>query len=393
MPVLLQINTTSNWGSTGRIAENIGLAAMEAGWESLIAYGRMHTPSKSETLCTTRRTEVYAHYAAARAFDREGLCSPLAAGRLIRYIREIRPDVVHIHNIHGHWMNYRILFEYLNEAAVPVVWSTHDCWPITGHCYHFVHSGCDKWATGCSHCGHSDAFVDRSERNYNLKKSLFCAAELYPVVASKWLEGVYGRSFLGEKKISVIPNGIDTRIFRPCGEEAADGSFTIIGVATAWSDAKGLGDYARLASRLPEDCHIILVGLDPERGRALPSNVTCIAKTQNQAELARLYSSADVLLSLSYAESFGLTVAESFACGTPAIVYDNTAQPEHITPETGAVVPTGDIDALLARIQEFRDIGFKAAHTQDCRDRAVTYYDSKANFRKYIELYNDILVR
>lgn len=163
---LLQINVTANWGSTGKIAEQIGLCAMANGWKSYIAYGRMSNSSKNELIKIGNMPQVYWHYVQNRLFDREGLASLCATKQLVRKIKEIKPDVINLHNIHDHWLNYRILFEYLNQTDIKVVWTFHDCWAFTGHCYHFVQQNCMKWQTECHDCVQRYKFIDRSRKTF-----------------------------------------------------------------------------------------------------------------------------------------------------------------------------------------------------------------------------------
>lgn len=146
---LFQLNVTANWGSTGKIAESIGLAAMRQGWESYVAYGRYSNPSQSKLIKVGSQLDVYAHFAEQTLFDNEGLASRRATRKLIQQIQQIQPDVVQLHNIHDHYLNYKTLFEYLNTTDIQVVWTFHDCWAFTGHCFHFVTKGCERWKTQC----------------------------------------------------------------------------------------------------------------------------------------------------------------------------------------------------------------------------------------------------
>ena len=182
MPTILQINITANWGSTGKIAESIGLAAIKRGWESYIAYGRIANPSVSKLIKVGGKLNTYLHYAGNRLLDLEGRCSSLATKRLIKEIARSKPDVVQLHNIHDHFLNYRLLFEYLNQADIKVVWTFHDCWAFTGHCYHFVQQDCMKWQAECRDCPQRNKFIDRSRENFNLKKSMFSANQNLTIV-------------------------------------------------------------------------------------------------------------------------------------------------------------------------------------------------------------------
>lgn len=388
MPTLLQLNCTANWGSTGKIAEQIGLKTKVAGWDCYMACGRSSNPSQLQVIKVGNKPTVLWHYAENRLLDNEGLASRWATRQLVKQIEAIKPDVIQLHNIHDHWLNYRILFEYLNATDIPVVWTFHDCWAFTGHCPHFVTVNCEKWKTGCFECPLNNSLLDRSQRNYQLKKQLFSANKnLHVVTVSQWLHDFVKQSFLRDKDVSVIHNGIDVNRFgiKPAQKE---GKFVVLGVATAWSESKGLGDYIKLSERLDDDCQIVLVGLREQQIRALPKKIIGLPKTKSQEELAELYQKASVVLSLSRAETFGLTIAEGMACGTPAIVYDNTAQPELITPETGMVVKTGDIDVLVSAIRRLKEHPLSA---DDCRKRAEACFDKDRCFGEYVELYRELL--
>lgn len=396
---LLQINASVNTGSIGRISEQIGLKAMEQGWESYIAYGRPDylNLSKSKLIKVGRMVNVYEHYLENRFFDNEGLASRIPTKRFIRQIEEIKPDIIHLHNIHDHWLNYKILFEYLNTLDTPIVWTQHDCWAFTGGCMHFVHTNCDKWRIECCNCPRSNKFVDKSREQFNLKKSLFVENNnLVLVPVSHWLENEMKHSFFKGHKIVPILNGVDINVFKPLNkinikEKYKIGNrFVLMGLATAWSERKGFNDYIELSKHIGDDEVIVLVGLKKEQFQKLPSNVIGIERTSNVQELVELYSIADIVLNLSYGETFGLTTVEGFACGIPGIVYDRTASPELIDEGVGYVVEAGNMKQLLNAINLIKQKG-KAYYSENCRKRAECNYDKDRIFNEYIELYNNLL--
>ncbi len=400
---LLQINSTANWGSTGKIAEQIGQAAMSAGWESYIAYGRSANLSKSKLIKIGSRLGVLWHIIESRLFDNHGLASRIATKRFIKKIKEINPDIIHLHNIHGYYINYKILFEYLTAVDIPIVWTLHDCWSFTGHCAHYIHKKCEQWKTACckKECKryYPISYTSRTRQNFDLKKVLFLGLgdRLVITPVSKWLAGQAKQSFLSQQRIQYVYNGVDTTLFSPqdtrhiVHKYKLEGKTVLLGVASAWSEGKGYSDYIALRNKLSDKYVIIMVGLTEKIINKLPKGIIGIARTQSIKELAELYSVADVVLSLSRAETFGLTVAEGMACGTPAVVYNNTAIPELISPETGLVVDkTGDIDGIISAIKEVERNG-KAHYSKACRKRAEEYFDKNKCFEKYIELYNEIL--
>ena len=393
MPKLLQINITSNWGSTGKIAEAINMAAQRKGWECSTAYGRWANPSKFPTYKVGNKWDLYVHYFENRIFDREGLSSRRATKALIRHIEELKPDVISLHNIHDHYLNYELLFRYLNETEIKVVWTFHDCWAMTGHCMHFVTKNCDRWKTGCHDClmkgEYPKSLVDRSRKNWELKKSLFAGCKNLSVVAcSDWIADFARESFLKDKRILTIHNGVDLSIFKPQSKTESK-RFKIIAVSSPWYPAKGELDIYKLRSILSdEDFEIIMVGLSEDQMKKLPAGIRGIQRTQNVNELAKLYSDSDVLINPTYADTFPTVNLEAMACGTPVITYRTGGSPEAVDEKTGIVVEQGDVDALADAIRRMKEHPLSST---DCRKRAEEHFDKDKCFEKYIELYEKLL--
>ena len=397
MPTLLQINITANWGSTGKIAESIGLAAIQQGWESYIAYGRWCNPSQSHLIKVGNKLDMYMHYGEQRIRDNEGLCSRGATKRLIKQIMEIKPDVVQLHNIHDHYLNYRLLFEYLNQTDTKVVWTFHDCWAFTGHCFHFVTKKCDRWKSGCYDCPLKNEYpktlVDRSKEHWVLKKNLFTGCKNLTIVpVSDWMGNFVKESFLKDKRICVIKNGVDLNTFRslvPHSSSELNRKFKILAVSSVWYPDKGELDIYKLRSMLPDDDYeITMVGLSAEQAKKLPSGIIGIQRTQNVQELVQLYSDADVLINPTYADTFPTVNLEALACGTPVITYRTGGSPEAIDNKTGFVVPQGDVAALANAIMNMRS---NPLSSEVCRKRAEEFFDKDKCFEQYVNLYNELL--
>lgn len=394
MPKILQINVTANWGSTGKIEEQIGLCALNHGWESYVAYGRYSNPSKSVMIQVGSKMDTIVHYAVQRIFDNEGLCSYRATLKLIEQIKQISPDIIQLHNIHDHYLNYQLLFQFLNKTDIQVVWTFHDCWSFTGHCMHFVTKKCDRWKDGCHDClmkgEYPKTLFDRSTRNWTLKKQLFSANKKMTIVAcSQWIADFVKDSFLGDKNIVVIKNGVDLNVFKPLEKENHK-SFKILAVSNVWHREKGLYDIFELRKILPEHYEITIVGLQPTQIKELPQGINGITRTQNIEELVRLYSDADVLINPTYADTFPTVNLESIACGTPVITYQTGGSPEAVDEKTGVVVEQGNVKAMCDAIINLEKAPLSSF---DCRERAVQYFDKDKCFEKYISLYNNLLSR
>jgi glycosyltransferase involved in cell wall biosynthesis len=399
---ILQINSVINSGSTGRIAEEIGQTAIAAGWMSFIAYGRNDRPSQSELIKIGNDWDIKMHGFQTRLFDRHGLGSKSATKELIGKIKEISPDIIHLHNIHGYYLNIEILFKYLRNTNIPVVWTFHDCWPITGHCSHFTFVGCEKWKEKCFDCPQKTSypaswFVDRSEKNFHLKKELFTSLpNLTLVPVSNWLSEILKESFLQGYPIKLIHNGINTNLFKPSSSRAfrskhdLENKFLLLGVASVWSPRKGLKDFIELSKHLNCDYKIVLVGLSREQIEQLPDNIQGIERTESVEELAGLYATSDVYVNPTYEDNFPTTNLESLACGTPVITYKTGGSPEAIDELTGIVVEQGNIGKLIDAIDKVKDIG-KQSYSEACVNRAHRLYKKEDRYQEYIELYDSLL--
>ena len=397
MKTLLQIDVCCNWGSTGKIAEQIGLLAEKQGWTVYQVWGRHKNPSKLTDIRVGNMLGVYEHYAENILLDNEGLASRCATKKLIKKIEQIKPDVVQLHDIHNHWLNYKILFEYLAEKQIPVVWTQHDQWATTGHCcYNLV--GCDRWKTECYECPLSKWYsLDRSRRNFNLKKNICAGLKSLTIVpVSEWLADNMRQSHRKDRPIEVIHNGIDINVFRPQTMDVYkrygidEGKKIVLGVAAVWDARKGLTDFYQLAKRLPADEYaIVIVGKLTEEKQAVEGGckMVFVDRTQNALELAQLYSAASVFANPTYQDNYPTTNLEAIACGTPVITYNTGGSPEAVDENTGAVVAQGDVEALATAIEKFSAMDCKEA----CLKRAEALFDNKKCFNAYISLYNKLL--
>lgn len=396
MPTLLQINVTANWGSTGKIAEQIGLCAQSHGWKSYIAYGREFNPSKNILIKVGTVVDVYEHYIENVLLDNEGLASRGATRRFLRQVDEINPDVVHMHNIHDHWLNYQMIFKYLANRNIPVVWTQHDQWVTTGHCFYNL-CGCERWKTECHDCPLSKWYsLDRSRRNFKLKKELLAAIPSLTIVpVSDWLGDNIRQSHLKDRPIYVIHNGIDIHTFCPQPTDAYvrygihKEKKIVLGVAALWDTCKELDDFYSLAQKLPKDKYaIVIVGKLIEDAKHVEGcQMVFVDHTQNQLELAQLYSSASVFVNPTNQVNYLTTNIEVIACGTPVITYVTSGSPEAVDESTGAMVVQGDVNWLANAVQYWT----KGNYAESCRKKAEHEFDRSKCLNPYISLYNKLL--
>ncbi len=410
MKRLVQINPVVRVNtSTGRIMQEIGELAMQNGWESYLAYsyGRDGIkPCKSKLLPVGNRCSVAWHGVQTRLFDRHGLASGSATRTLVKRIEVLQPDVIHIHNIHGYFLNYKVLFDFLANCDIPVVWTIHDCWLYTGHCYCYSYVGCDRWKSGCHACPQRREFpaswlFDRSRQNYRDKRAAFTSISpdrLTLVPVSEWIKGEMQQSFFSGYHFQVIHNGIDTNVFRGYDTSeirmryGLDDRHVLLGVASIWSKEKGLEDFIRLAAMLREDEVIVLVGVKPKEQRLLPKNIIGIARTGNIEQLAQLYSAADVFVNPTWQDNYPTVNMEAIACGTPVVTYRTGGSIETITPSTGMVVEQGDLNGVLEAVRTIESRG-KGYYAQPCRNYALAHFRKEERYADYLALYDQLIQR
>lgn len=402
MPTLLQINTVVNSGSTGRIAEEIGQLAIAQGWKSHIAYGRNERPSQSALIKIGTIWDMQLHGIQTRLFDRHGLGSFQATKKLIEQIKAIEPDIIHLHNLHGYYVNIEILFNYLATLNTPVVWTLHDCWSFTGHCSHFDYIGCEKWKIRCENCAQKREYpasygLDRSNANYELKKKLFTSVKNLTIICvSGWLANLVHQSFLKNYPVKVINNGININEFKSVSVDSIREKFKLenksilLGVASTWTTRKGLKDFITLSQRLNADSQIILVGLTQKQIKQLPNNIIGITRTESIQELAQLYAIADIFINPTWEDNFPTTNLEAMACGTPIITYKTGGSVESITAKTGLIVEKGDLEGLINAIEIIQKNG-KEHYASCCREHAIGRFDKNERYNDYLNLYNSLL--
>lgn len=417
MPRVFHVSGAINYGAPGRIVEQIGLLAEKNGYECFVAHSsRNENPSQLRHYAMTTRWQEVVHALGSKFLDLHGLLSTAQTRELVERIKDYQPDIIHLHNIHGYFCNFKVLFEYLDSVDTPVVWTLHDCWSFTGRCFHFVGVDCYKWKTGCYDCkaepGYTvSKYYDRSKDLYELKKRLFSSVKNMTLVpVSDWQASFLKDSFLQNHHIHTIHNGVDLNKFYPMEgnrlreKHLLGDKFVILGVASPWNTRKGLDDFCQLRTMLSEDYAIVLVGLTPKQIEKLPNGIIGIARTESQQELAEYYSMADVFVNLTYLDTFPTTNLEALACGTPVVTYRTGGSPEAICDTacekvekagaeyypTGMVVEQRDVEGIIRCIRELKSRPINAAV---CRQRAVEHFDKDKCFEEYIRLYGTLVMR
>jgi glycosyltransferase involved in cell wall biosynthesis len=392
---ILQINSVVNSGSTGRIAEEIGNVLLEHGHESYIAYGRSHQPSQSQLIKIGNQNDIYLHGVQTLLFDKHGLGSKKATKNFLKVVDEIQPDIIGIHNLHGYYINYTLLFNYIKERNIPVTWTFHDCWPFTGHCSYFESVKCEKWKTHCQKCpltgNYPKAYVDRSYLNFIDKQETFTGVQKMKIITpSNWLGSLVKQSFLKPYPVEVVHNGVDLNRFKPLAIDKKNKRNIILGVASTWDPRKGLLDFIELRKLLSPAYKIVLIGLSQKQIDALPEGILGIRRTENVEALVEWYNKANFFVNPTYVDNFPTTNIEALACGTPVITYNTGGSPEAIDTETGEVVDKGDVAGIAEAI---KNLGLKDQYelSRKCVDRAKLLYDKEHRYLDYLKIFENMI--
>jgi len=398
---IVQVNTVCGIGSTGRIALDLYHLIEHHGMNPYLAYGREPSENNIHKYRIGNRFDFCTHVFSNFFRGNSGFASKHVTGKFLSWLDTIQPDLLHLHNLHGFYLNIELLFDYIKKRNVPVVWTLHDCWSFTGQCAHFDYVGCSKWKSQCYACPIYKSnypyslFCDNSEENYRRKKQAFCGVKNLTIVTpSHWLAKLVSESFLKEYPIKVIPNGIDLDVFSPLNLITSPKEKIILGVANVWSKRKGIDDFFHLVNLLPQEYKVILIGVSHKQAkminRRFNGHIMGITRTHNVLQLVEYYRSAYVFVNPTYEDNFPTTNLEALACGTPVITYQTGGSPESITPETGIVVPKGNVKELARAILSLKNN--RTISSQACRKHAMQYEKGQC-FSEYITLYKDLLLR
>lgn len=393
---VLQINSVCGYGSTGKIVVDLYNILKEDGQECKISYGRGNAPKNIETIKIGNKLDILWHVLLSRIFDKQCYGSKIATKKLVKQIKEYNPDVIHLHNIHGYYINVKILFNYLAKANKKVIWTLHDCWSFTGHCTHFDYVKCNKWKSICETCPEKFSYPksilwDNCKNNYKLKKQLFNQLkDLTLVTPSTWLANLTKQSLFSRYNVKVIPNGIDLNIFKPMKSNIRDklklnNKKVILGVASTWKHRKGLDIFIELSKKLDDSYKIVLIGLSDKEKKHIPKNIISISRTNDIEELVKYYTMADVFVNPTLEDNFPTTNLEALACGIPIVTFNTGGSPECIDETCGLVVEKGDIEGLIKGIKEIINIGIPK---ENCIKKSKDY-DKYKQFYKYLELYKN----
>ena len=386
------------YGSTGKIAYEITKSAINQDNMVLLFFGYSSHPlseiKMSRAFIGSKISKI-THMILSNVFGLNGCFSFFLTLKFLVMLDRFEPDIIHLHNLHGWYINLPMLFKYIKRHNIKTVWTLHDCWSFTGHCPYFDIVGCNKWKTGCYGCPqykeYPKSLFDNSKYMYRLKKKWFTGVKNMTIVTpSEWLAGLVKESYLKDYPVKVINNGIDLNVFKPTESDfrkkyALENKYIVLGVAFGWGRRKGLDVFVELARRLDKEKYkVVLVGTDDNVDKLLPENIISIHRTQNQTELAKIYSAADVFANPTREENYPTVNMEALACGTPVVTFNTGGSPEILDETCGAAVVKNDIDAMyneIIRICEARPYSLEA-----CIKKAKDF-DKNEKFGEYIRLY------
>ena len=400
---IAQINML-HFGSTGKIMFSLADVARKNGDEVLTFSPRCYRkgmgnqfPPIEGHIYFGSLIENKLHHHIAKITGLNGCFSFFGTEELIRELKQFKPDIVHLHNLHNWSFNLAILFDYLKKSGVHVIWTLHDAWAFTGYCPYFNVSGCVKWKTECGKCPQTreypGTYLDTSRLMYHLKKKWFTGVEdMTLVTPSRWLADLVEQSYLQDYAVRVINNGIDLEVFHPRQNNFRDKhginqkKFMLLGVAFGWGVLKGLDVFVELSQKLdPEQYQIVLVGTDDHVDAKLPPNIISVHRTQNQVELAEIYTAADLFVNPTREDNYPTVNMEAIACGTPVVTFRTGGSPEIISDRTGTVV---DCDDVMSLEREIKRICTEQPYSRwDCLEEARNF-NMDLRFREYLDLYS-----
>lgn len=393
---VVQINIVCDKGSTGKICTGISRVLNNENIENYILYSIGKSENPNAIKCTEKWPKLQALL--SRIKGNYGFNSVKTTKSLISRLEKIKPDIVHLHNMHGHNCHLEILLEYLQNSQTKVIWTFHDCWTYTGYCPHYVMANCYKWKKGCHDCVQVKKFswfIDNSSILYDKKKKAFETLDFTIATPSKWLAEEVRQSFLCEKPIQVVNNGIDLTVFEEketsFREQYKIGidEYVVLGVAIQWVERKGPDIFAKLAECLDDKKYrVVMVGTDENIEKLLPENIITIRKTESVHALAEIYSAADLFINPTREEVFGLVNVEALACGTPVVTFNTGGSPECIDETCGSVVEVDDFEGLKNEI--IRICETKPYSKEACIKRA-RQFDQNDKYLEYYELYKEVL--
>jgi len=399
---VMQINAVYASGSTGSIVSDIHTLSIENGIDSYIAYSTSPL-ARNEIVNGYQIGNTFGkkiHALLGRINGKQAYFSKIATWHLLKYIETVKPDIVHLHNLHSNFIYLNMLLDYLAKKRIKTVITLHDCWFYTGGCFHYSSARCDGWLKECGHCPKKNKdtpalFCDASKKILKDKKKYLSGIDDLTIVGvSEWISHEAKKTFLGYKKIITIHNGIDTDFFRPSHSDfrirngIGNEKFMILGIANKWLLPINQTLLTAMIDFLNEDMVFVMIGCTERQRQILPEKIKAFPFISDRSELRNIYSACDVFTNCTWEESLSLVNVEAQACGTPAVTYSDTGVYETVDGMSGFKVRNGDIKEFLNAVQTVKNKK-KQSYSKKCREFVIKEFNKGTNYKKYLELYKN----
>lgn len=396
---IIQINAVYGVGSTGVIVKDLHELCLKNGIESYVSYSTTNQNSEDikngYVIGSTLGKKM--HAILSRLGGKQAYFSSFATKKFIRYIKNIKPDIVHLHNLHSNYINMNMLLDYLGKNDIETIITLHDCWFYTGGCFHYTAAGCSKWLEGCGNCPKKmqdtpAILKDNSAKILSDRKKYFSAIKNLTVVGvSKWIENEACKTFFKNADICHIHNGIDTSFFKPTSSDfrsnyKLEDKFLILAPANKWLKPINKETFDYFTNNLPDDCIIVMLGCTESEKINLPKNVLALDYIKDRDELRKIYSVCDVFVNCTREESLSLVNVEAQSCGTPVVTYCNTGVQETVDNKCSFSVETGNFKELLEATLNIKRMG-KNTLSESCVKWVNQRFNRDKNYMKQIELY------
>lgn len=401
---ILQLDVNYDHSSTGKIVKSLQTELRVAGHECLALFGRGAPQNDGDAVRIALPIEVVVHAGLTRLTGVTGYFSPWATARVKRIIADYKPDVLHVHEPHGYYINFESILRFANLQKIGLVWTFHCEFGYTGKCGHAL--VCEKWKQSCGQCPQlrqypRSEWFDATHWMAQRKALLFHElSQLEVTTPSRWLTERALLSAAGGKLITTIPNPVDIAVFYPRTKEKSVfnrhgiyAPFVVLIVgAQIMTPLKGGRLVQKVAAALHrKDVEFLIVGCERhESGRQ--GNVVAIERTNNKDELAHLYSAADLLLITSQKETFSMVCAESLACGTPVIGFDAGAPPEVAPKGFGKFTAYAETATLADWIENIEETKAAFHSPEECAQFARNRYGPTTVMQNFLSVYKRAIV-
>ena len=393
---VLQINAVYGQGSTGTIVRDIEHLCEQNDIECYVASPDPKVREAKRGYVIGNIVDHKLHALLCRINGMQAYFSHFPTWNLCRYIDQIKPDVVHLHNLHSNYIHLNILLKYLAKKDIRTIITLHDCWFYTGGCFHYSAAKCDGWLRECGQCpkgrtGSPSYLGDYSSDILEDRKRLFKAIPHLTVIGvSKWIASEAKRTFFCNRPVFTIYNGIDLSVFRFRESNLRNrlrltDKRIILGPAQKWLSPVNKETLDYFTSNMLDEEVLVLFGCK-DTCNYLPHNVIQYGFINNRQDLIELYSSADVFVNCTREESLSLVNIEAQACGTPVVTYDGTGVQETVDGICGITVSSGNYEQLLLSVRKV----LQFPHSKNgIRHQIEIKFDMVENYKKYIKEYKE----